>query len=297
MSNIKHSLAATLSVALVCILAAIQASDLPAVGADRLNQANEQAEANVTAEVATEPEAVEPVVNAETEVEDEELVENISEDFRELSPFNPVTSAYIGKEVYVLTDGSSINLRESDSTESESLDALPLGTKLKVEDIKGEWFKVTVGENTGFVKSSYTTLDYEAVKAVLLATTMYQKAVVNAGVNVRSETSEDAVILDSVSENEDVYVLDEIDGWCKVYFGKNYDIGYIKSEYLTIGDMVSRSDVNAKRNKRISSIIKDGKIKTSKKVVDVKIMPDAESETIVTLSNGARCKIVSGGSN
>lgn len=278
MGNLKHSFAAVIAVALVGVLAAIQASELPAVGADKLTQ-----------EVSLQ----EPEENSAPEV----LKGDGDGEFLDISSLYLATQAYIGKSVYVLTDGGSINLRAAGDIESEILDVLPIGTQLTVIDIDGDWFKVETGTLTGYVKSCYVTLDYDAVKAVMLATTMYQKATATSGVNVRSEANEESVILSAVAEGEPIIVLDEYDGWCKVYFGENYDIGYIKSEFVAIGDMVERSEINAKRNKRIASIVKDGKIKISSGVVDVKLMPNDDSETIVTLANGANCKIVSGGSN
>lgn len=278
MGNLKHSFAAIIAVALVGVLAAIQASEMPAVGADKLTQEVSLQE--------TEENSAPAVLKGDGEGE-----------FLDISSLFLANQAYIGKSVYVLTDGGSINLRAAGDIESEILNVLPLGTELTVIDIDGDWFKVEAGSLTGYVKSCYVTLDYDAVKAVMLATTMYQKATATSGVNVRSEANEESVILSAVAEGEPIIVLDEYDGWCKVYFGENYDIGYIRSDYVAIGDMVARSEINARRNKRIAAIVKDGKIKISSGVVDVKLMPNEESETIVTLGNGASCKIVSGGSN
>ncbi|MBR4723428.1 MAG: C40 family peptidase [Clostridia bacterium] len=277
MGNLKHSLAATVAVTLVGVLAAIQASEIPAVGANKLAQ-----EVNLQ---ETEENQAPEVLKGDGEGE-----------FLDIAPVYLANQAYIGNNIYVLTDGGSINLRAAADIESDILNVLPLGTQLKVIDIDGDWFKVEAGSLTGYVKSCYATLDFDAVKAVMLATTMYQKATVTTGVNVRSEDNEESVILSSVAEGESVIVLDEFNDWCKVYFGENYDIGYIKSEYVSVGDMVARSEINAKRNKRIAAIVKDGKIKVSSGVIDVKLMPNDDSETIVTLANGANCKIVSGGS-
>lgn len=278
MGNLKHTLAATIAVALVGALVAIQASEISAVGANKLTQKVDIQQ--------PQPAPAPEVLEGDGEGE-----------YLDISPDAELNAAYVGKTVYVLTDGGSMNLRAAADIESTILDVLPLGTALQVIDIDGDWFKVEYKEETGYVKASYTTLEYDAVKAVMLATTMYQKATASAGVNVRAEANEESVILSSVAEGEPIVVLDEYEGWCKVYFGENYDIGYIRSDYVTIGDMVARSEINARRNKRIAAIVKDGKIKVSSGVVDVKLMPDEESETIVTLANGANCKIVSGGSN
>jgi cell wall-associated NlpC family hydrolase len=109
---------------------------------------------------------------------------------------------------------------------------------------------------------------------------------------------ESSLILDQVGQGSKVIILETTDnGWHKVYFGDNYDIGYISAANISVGDMVNRAEVNAKRSVRIFSIAKDAKITTTESSVAVKLLPSSESETLTTLANGANCKVVSGGKN
>jgi len=276
MGNLKHTLLAAIACALVGSLTTIQAISLTAVGANKLTQENK-----ITDDSSLE------ILKGDGEGE-----------YIDFSVFSPEMQLFIGKDAYVITEGGSINLRSAADTESTVLDVLSIGTPVKIIGIDSDWFQVEVGEFTGYIKSDFLTLDYESVKAVMLATIMYQKGTVTETVNVHSDTNTDSVILDYVEANTEITILDEYEeGWFKIYFGENYDIGFVPVASVSVGDMILRSEVNAKRNNRIAAIVKNGKITTSNKNVDIKLMPDENSDTIATLSNGAYCKIVSTGTN
>lgn len=276
MGNLKHTLLAAIATALVGSLATVQAVALTSVGANKLTQENKIVKSSAPA-----------VLKGDGEGE-----------YIDISVFSPEMQVCIGKDGYVLTEGGSINLRSAADIESDILDVLSLGATVKIIGIDGDWFQVEYGDYTGYVKSDFITLDYDSVKAVMLATIMYQKGMVTQNVNVRSAAGDDSVILDFIPADAAVTILDEYEnGWYKIYFGKNYDIGFLPFDSVEVGDMVLRSEINALRNERIASIVKNGKITTSGKIVDVKLMPDENSDTIITLANGTNCKIISGGSN
>lgn len=277
MGNLKHTLLAAIATALVGSLATVQAFVLTSAGADKLAQENR----------VSKNSSAPAVLKGDGEGE-----------YIDISVFSPEMQVCIGKDGYVLTEGGSINLRAAADIESAILDVLSIGTTVKIIGIDGDWFQVECGDYTGYVKSDFITLDYDSVKAVMLATIMYQKGTVTQNVNVRSDASDDSVILDFIPADTKITILDEYEnGWYKIYFGKNYDIGFAPFDSVEVGDMVLRSEVNALRNERIASIIKNGKITTSDKTIDVKLMPDENSDTIITLSNGTNCKIISGGTN
>lgn len=275
MGNLKHAMSAIIAVSLVGSLAAIQAVDFSAVKANKLTQ---ETEAAVTSALA--------VLTGDGEGETVDF--NISA---------PELQVFAGKDAYILTSGGSINLRAAADTESTILNVLSVGTQVKIIDVDEDWFKVEAGEFTGYVKSDFITLDYNKVQSVLLSTVMYQKGTVIQSINVRAEAKEDSVILSQVGEGSAVTVLEQDGDWLKVYFGENYDIGYISAQYVTIGDMVSRKEVNKARSEQISKVAKAAKIKTSDSAVAVKLIPNENSETLTTLANNANCKIISGGTN
>lgn len=189
-------------------------------------------------------------------------------------------------------------MRAAADIESTILDVLEVGTQVKVTDIDEGWFKIEKGELTGYVKSEFVTTDYSRVSEVLLNTVMYRGGTAVQSINVRGAADENAIILAQIGEGEDVVILETADNcWYKVYFGSDYDIGYVSAEYITVGDMVKRTEVAEKRNARLAKIVKNAKISTSEKTVEVKTLPSDESETVTTLAAGACCKVVSGGTN
>lgn len=263
MRNLKHTIAALVAVSLVGSLAAFQAMDFSAVNATKLTQ-----ETQAVASSPAEPE--------------KEMPEDL-----------------VGKDAFILTQsGGNINLRAARDTESTIIDVLDVGTEVSVISYEDDWFHVETGGYKGYVKAEFVTLDYEKVKEVLLTSVMYLNGTTTISTNVRGMADENSLILDQVGEGSKVIILETTDnGWHKVYFGDNYDIGYISAANITVGDMVNRAEVNAKRSVRIFSIAKDANITTKEASVAVKLLPSSESETLTTLANGAKCKIVSGGKN
>lgn len=276
MRNLKHTIVALCAVSLVGMLATAQAVNLSAAKATKLVQETEV--------VSTVPEVLPGDGEGETE---------------ETALFSPEVQAFLGKDAYIFTqDGGNINLRAAADIESTILDVLDVGTPIKILNYDNGWFNIETDGFKGYVKSDFVTLDYEQVKKVLLTSVMYQNGTVNVGSNVHGEPDGNSIILDMVGEGSKVVILETTEnGWHKVYFGKNYDLGYISSSNITIGDMVNRAEVNAKRAVQISSVAKNGTITTTDNAVSVKLLPSNESETLTTLANGASCKIISGGKN
>lgn len=276
MRNLKHTIAAIVAVSLVGSLAAHQAMNLSAVKATKLTQQVKTAPADLAVLAG----------DGEGETEDFAL-------------FNSDILNFAGKDAYILTqDGGSINLRAAADTESTILDVLDVGTEIKILDCDRDWFHIETGGYKGYVKAEFVTLNYSDVKAVLLKSVMYQSGTVKVSSNVHGTADGSSIILDLVGQGAKVTILETTDnGWHKVYFGDNYDIGYVSADNIEIGEMVNRAEVNAKRTVRIYSIAKNGKITTSESAVAVKLLPNADSETLTTLSNNTTCKIISGGTN
>lgn len=275
MGNLKHTMAAVIAVSLVGSLAAVQVFNLSAVRADKMTQEIET--------IDTAPAVL--TGDGEGETADFNIPSNASQ-------------IVVGKDAYILTSGGSINLRAAADTESTILDVLKVGTQVKVIDTDEDWLKVQTGDFTGYVKAEFVSLDKNRVDEILLSSVMYRMGTADQSINVRTAADENSLILAQVAMGSWVTILEEpCTGWYKVYYGNDYDIGYVSAEYITVGEMVERSEVNTARNNRLAAIAKSGKIKTDDSAVAIKVMPDENSETITTLANNANCKIVSGGTN
>lgn len=274
MGNLKHTIVAIAAVSLVGSLAASQALEFAAVTATKITQ-----EPRIT--------DVGPAVLAGDG-------EGVTADFSVYTPFQEM----VGKDAYILTSGGSINMRAAADVESTILNVLEVGTKVSIIDIDEDWFKIKSGEYTGYIKTEFATLDYNKVEEVLLQTVMYRTGTASQSINVRGTADEASIILSQIGEGTVVTILNTTDnGWYEVYYGENYDIGFVSAEYIAVGDMVKRDDINKKRDARIAKIARGAKIKTTAKVVSVKTLPSEESEEITTLANNTACKVISGGTN
>ncbi len=66
--------------------------------------------------------------------------------------------AETGEKLYVKIIVSAAMMHESDSVESKSVGVIPEGTKLKILEAKGRWYKVTYDEITGWVHQNTVEL-------------------------------------------------------------------------------------------------------------------------------------------
>jgi len=273
MGNLKHAIAAFIAVSLVGSLAVIQAIDYQSAKANKIAQEIETIEETPA------------VLTGDGEGE--------TADF---SISSPELQLYVGKDAYILTSGGTINLRSSADLESTILNVLKLGDTVKIIDKDENWFKVEAGEYIGYVLSDFVSLDAGKVKSAMLAYTMYQTGTAVQSINVRGLADQESLILSQISQGDSVVITETTDnGWHKVYFGEDYDIGYVSAEFINIGEMIERTKVHEKRNAKLAKITKKAKINGSD--VAIKVLPSDDSETITTLADKTECKIVSGGSN
>ena len=223
-------------------------------------------------------------------------------DYSEIAPLSvPVFEEKTG---YICYDGGSVNVRQEASKESAIVGSLLLGDAMQITDITedGLWYAVTLADGvSGYVMCDLITFDYNVVRMQMLSTTMYQTATVSVSggrLNVRNAPSENnSVVIDQVAAGDIVYVSEFCaDGWLKVLFGKDYDTGYVMSAYVTLGDMVQRTDVDTVRKDRLNSVAKKGTIVTASNYVNVRNAPSESADVVTTVKNGTKCTIISQGS-
>ena len=127
-------------------------------------------------------------------------------------------------------DGN-LNIREAASEDASLAGKLPNNAGCEILGQEGDWYQITSGEVSGYVKASYIVTGQDALNlASTLATT---KAIVNTdNLRVRSEMSTDASVITTVSSGEELEVVEQLDGWVKVSI--DADEGYVSSEFVTV---------------------------------------------------------------
>ncbi len=142
-----------------------------------------------------------------------------------------VTFASIGTGTVT---ADSLRLRSEASTDSDTIAMAAKGAEVIVEEDTGEgWYRVTYGENTGYMSGEWLTValtDGTIIPAAQGTEPEQQRGLVTASVlNVRSgpDTSYDKVASLKAGTVVDI-VSDPGNGWYEI------DSGYISAEYVTL---------------------------------------------------------------
>ena len=120
--------------------------------------------------------------------------------------------------------GGALNLRENPSLEAKVIRQYPNGTWMTVLSEEGEWSKVEVGGNIGYVMSRYLTDAAGSTK-------MFVRTNTGRGLNLRDLPSLEGNILTSFKPGTEVEVLVRGAGWHKV--SVNGQTGYMSARYLS----------------------------------------------------------------
>ncbi len=127
-------------------------------------------------------------------------------------------------ESYKVVTGGALNLRQNPSLEAKVIRQYPTGTWMTVLSEEGEWSKVEVGGNTGYVMSKFLTESNAD-------STLYVRTNTGRGLNLRDMPSLEGNIITSFKPGTAVKVLVRGASWHKVSVGDQ--MGYMDARYLT----------------------------------------------------------------
>lgn len=135
-------------------------------------------------------------------------------------------------------ESGNLNVRESASTDSKMVGKMPKNAACEILATEGEWYYITSGEITGYVKAEYIITGDEA-KA--LAETLVRTVAISLtdSLNVRTEPNTDCSVITTVSTGEELEFVEMIDGWVKVVIDS--DEGYVSAEFVEVKDVLPRA--------------------------------------------------------
>ncbi|MBP9995833.1 MAG: C40 family peptidase [Lachnospiraceae bacterium] len=99
-----------------------------------------------------------------------------------------------------------------------------------IEEVDG-WYKIESGSCTGYVKAEYCVTGDEAVELAKEVGTLLAR-VNTTTLKVREEPGMDATVLGLVPIDDELLVVEELDGWVKVDIEEGY--GYVSDEYVDL---------------------------------------------------------------
>lgn len=120
-----------------------------------------------------------------------------------------------------------LNIRAAGTTESEIVGKMYHYNVATILDEVDGWYKIQTGEVQGYVKADFVVVgDKEMLKA---AGTRYAKVKADV-LRVRSEATTESHIIDMVAQDEELIVLDEVDGWVKISVAAGE--GWVSTEFV-----------------------------------------------------------------
>jgi cell wall-associated NlpC family hydrolase len=158
----------------------------------------------------------------ETESESETEIETESETSGDEQDFSGLVIAQVNNYV---------NVRSIPSEDGEIVGKLYDKSVGEFIEEDNGWYKITSGNCTGYVKAEYCVTGEEAQALAKEVGTTY--AIVNTTtLKVRQEANTDSAVLGLVPINEELIVVEELDGWVKISIEEGD--GYVSREFVNL---------------------------------------------------------------
>lgn len=128
-----------------------------------------------------------------------------------------------------LVDGN-LNIREEASTDSKVVGKMTNHAACEILGESNGFYKIKSGNAEGYVYKEFIVTGEAALKIAQTAA-RHVATVTTETLRVREYASTESQIVSTVSKDEELYIIEELDGWLKVELD-NFE-GFISSEYVT----------------------------------------------------------------
>lgn len=189
------------------------------------------------------PDAIIPEDGIETTISGNE-VEEVTEIVEE--PVEDKEEKYFSTLVIARVN-DYVNVRSTPSEEGEILGKLYDKSVGEFVSEKDGWYEITSGNVTGFVKAEYVVTGEEAI-ALAKEVGHRLASVTTTTLFVREQASTDAAVLGMVPIEDELSVLEELDGWVKVSIEEGE--GFVSSEYVTLHTEFVKAESKAEEEAR-----------------------------------------------
>ena len=135
-------------------------------------------------------------------------------------------------------ESGNLNVREAATTDSKMVGKMPKNAACEILATEGEWYQISSGEITGYVKAEFIVTGDEA-KAIAEELVRTVAIALTDSLNVRTEPNTECGIMTTVSTGEELEFVEMVDGWVKVAIDS--DEGYVSAEYVEVKDVLPRA--------------------------------------------------------
>ena len=211
-------------------------------------------------EAATEESSEESSEESQTETVEEETTEAATEEETTEEASEEETTEVATEEeqdfrgLVIAQVNNYVNVRSIPSEDGEIVGKLYDKSVGEFEEEVNGWYKITSGNCTGYVKAEYCVTGDEAQALAKQVGTTY--AVVNTTtLKVRQEASTESAVLGLVPIEEELVVVEELDGWVKVAIEEGD--GYVSREYVNLRTDFVHAESKAEEEARLAEEAKE----------------------------------------
>ena len=210
-------------------------------------------------EDTTEESSEESSEESQTETVEEETSEDTEEETTEEATEEETTEVATEEEqdfrgLVIAQVNNYVNVRSIPSEDGEIVGKLYDKSVGEFEEEVNGWYKITSGNCTGYVKAEYCVTGDEAQALSKQVGTTY--AVVNTTtLKVRQEASTESAVLGLVPIEEELVVVEELDGWVKVAIEEGD--GYVSREYVNLRTDFVHAESKAEEEARLAEEAKE----------------------------------------
>lgn len=210
-------------------------------------------------EDTTEESSEESSEESQTETVEEETSEDTEEETTEEATEEETTEVATEEEqdfrgLVIAQVNNYVNVRSIPSEDGEIVGKLYDKSVGEFEEEVNGWYKITSGNCTGYVKAEYCVTGDEAQALAKQVGTTY--AVVNTTtLKVRQEASTESAVLGLVPIEEELVVVEELEGWVKVAIEEGD--GYVSREYVNLRTDFVHAESKAEEEARLAEEAKE----------------------------------------
>lgn len=208
-------------------------------------------------------EIVEPVIHEEKEQPDE-MGRELSEDFSNL--------------VIAQVD-NYVNVRDYPDEETGNIVGKLYDNSVGnfIEEVNG-WYKIESGSCIGYVKAEYCVTGDEAVAIAKEVGTLIAK-VNTTTLKVREEPGMDAKVLGLVPIDDELVVVNELDGWVKVDIEEGF--GYVSNEFVDLHTEFVKAESKEEEEARLAKekAERDKANEAARRAAEAQAIADATAAT------------------
>lgn len=136
------------------------------------------------------------------------------------------------EDIAIAQVNNYVNIRSGASEETEILGKLYNNSAATVTGVEGDWYQITSGSVTGYVKGEYVVTGEAAEE--LAKQVGHRVAKVNTTtLKVRQDMNLESTVLTLVPIEEELDVVEELEGWVKVSLDADV-VGFVSSEYVDL---------------------------------------------------------------